>query len=103
MDVAEDSWGVVANTGILAGEILTVFGGTTYILGSTQVGKEFSEIQAKMVVEGMPLQYTFQGHLAEAIRSRYGQSRSRTRNQCVQGQMSRSGCDERSARKVIKE
>ena len=42
MDVAADSWGVVANTDILAGEILTVFGGTTYILGSTQVGKEFS-------------------------------------------------------------
>ena len=35
MDVAEDSWGVVANANIQAGEILTVFGGTTYVLGST--------------------------------------------------------------------
>jgi hypothetical protein len=66
MDVAADSWGVVANADIQDGEILTVFGGTTYVLCSTPEGKEFSKIQAKMVVEGMPLQYTFQGHLAEA-------------------------------------
>ena len=66
MDASEDSWGVVANADIQDGEILTVFGGTTYVLGSTPEGKEFSKIQAKMVVEGTPLQYTFQGHLAEA-------------------------------------
>jgi hypothetical protein len=66
MDVAADSWGVVANADIQDGEILTVFRGTTYFLCSTPEGKEFSKIQAKMVVEGMPLQYTFQGHLAEA-------------------------------------
>ena len=66
MDAAADSWGVVANADIQDGEILTVFGGTTYVLGSTPEGKEFSKIQAKMAVEGTPLQYTFQGHLAEA-------------------------------------
>jgi hypothetical protein len=38
MDVAGDSWGVVANADIQAGEILTVFGGTTYVLGSTPEG-----------------------------------------------------------------
>ena len=66
IDAAADSWGVVANADIQDGEILTVFGGTTYVLGSAPEGKEFSKIQAKMVVEGTPLQYTFQGHLAEA-------------------------------------
>jgi hypothetical protein len=66
LDVAVDSWGVVANADIQEGEIVTVFGGTTCLQGSTLEGDEFSRIHAKMSDEGVPLQYTLQGHLAEA-------------------------------------
>jgi hypothetical protein len=49
-----------------AREIVTVFGGTTYVQGSTSEGDEFSRIHAKMSDEGVPLQYILQGHLAGA-------------------------------------
>jgi hypothetical protein len=57
---------VIANRDIHCGEIVTVFGDTTYIQESTREGTELSRLHARMHEEDVPLQYTFQGHLAES-------------------------------------
>jgi hypothetical protein len=66
LDVAADSWGLVANRDIQSGEIVTVFGGTTYLQEASTAGTEFSRLHAQLHDEGMPLQYSFHGHLAES-------------------------------------
>ncbi len=95
MDVAADSWGVVANTDIQAGEILTVFGGTTYVLCSFYAPRQRVRSSAKSRRKWSLKECLFstrsKGTSQRQARSKYGQSRSRTRNQCVQGQMSRCG------------
>jgi hypothetical protein len=42
LDVAADSWGVGANRDIQGGDIVTVFGGTTYLQEASHAGTEFS-------------------------------------------------------------
>ncbi len=66
LDVAEESWGVVANRDIQGGDIITVFGGTTYLQEASHTGAEFSRLHARLHEEGTPLQYLFHGHLAES-------------------------------------
>jgi hypothetical protein len=66
LDVAEESWGVVANRDIQSGDIITVFGGTTYLHEASHTGAEFSRLHARLHEEGTPIQYSFHGHLAES-------------------------------------
>ena len=65
-DGTADSWGVIANRDIQCGEVITVFGGTTYLNESERVGADFGQLHARLHETGEPLQYTFQGRLAES-------------------------------------
>jgi hypothetical protein len=65
-DGTADSWGVIANRDIQCGEVITVFGGTTYLNESERVGADFGQLHARLHKAGEPLQYTFQGRLAES-------------------------------------
>jgi hypothetical protein len=56
----------VANRDIREGDIVTVFGSTTYLQETSSEGAEFSQLHARMQEEGKPLQYTFHGHRAES-------------------------------------
>jgi hypothetical protein len=65
-DGTADRWGVIANRDIQCGEVITVFGGTTYLNESERVGADFGQLHARLHEAVVPLQYTFQGHLAES-------------------------------------
>ena len=70
LDGPADSWGVIANRNIQIGEVITVFGGTTYLDGSESVGADFEHLHARLHGAGEPLQYTLQGRLAESNRTK---------------------------------
>jgi hypothetical protein len=70
LDGPADSWGVIANRDIQSGEVITIFGGTTYLDGSESVGADFEHLHARLHGAGEPLQYTLQGRLAESSRTK---------------------------------
>ena len=80
MDASEDSWGVVANADIQDGEILTVFGGTTYVLGSRLKAKSLVKFRRKWWSKGRLSSTRSRGTLRRPARSKYGRYRSRTRS-----------------------
>ena len=51
---------------IRGGDIVTAFGGTTYLQEASREGAEFSRLHARLHEEGTTLQYTCHGHLAES-------------------------------------
>jgi hypothetical protein len=56
------------------GDIVTVFGSTTYLQETSCEGAEFSQLHARIQEEGKPIQYTFHGHLAESSNVRAGRA-----------------------------
>ena len=70
LDGTADNWGVIANRDIQNGEVITIFGGTTYLNGSERVGADFGQLHARLHEAGEPLQYTLQGRLAESSKTK---------------------------------
>jgi hypothetical protein len=70
LDGNADSWGVIANRDIQYGEVITIFGGTTYLNGSERVGADFGQLHERLHEAGEPLQYTLQGCLAESSKAK---------------------------------
>ena len=70
LDNNADSWGVIANRDIQYGEVITIFGGTTYLNGSERVGADFGQLHERLHEAGEPLQYTLQGCLAESSKAK---------------------------------
>jgi hypothetical protein len=60
---------VVAKRDLECGDIVTTFGGTTFLQAASDEGKEFGKLHQQMHQEKVPLQplqYSFTYHLAEA-------------------------------------
>ena len=70
LDGTADNWGVIANRDIQNGEVITIFGGTTYLNGSERVTADFGQLHARLHEAGEPLQYTLQGRLAESSKTK---------------------------------
>jgi len=70
LDSNADSWGVIAKRDIQHGEVITIFGGTTYLNGSERVGADFGLLHERLHEAGEPLQYTLQGCLAESSKAK---------------------------------
>ncbi len=81
LDGTADNWGVIANRDIQNGEVITIFGGTTYLIGSERLGADFGLLHARLHDAGEPLQYTLQGIWQSQAGPRFGQSQSQTKKQ----------------------
>jgi hypothetical protein len=97
MDITEDSWGVVANRDIRKGDIVTVFGSTTYLQETSREGTEFWQLHERMQQEASQSSIPFMAISQSPATKKCGPSGNPTRRLLSALLMSLKTCAELSA------
>ena len=102
MDVAAESWGVVANRDIRNGDSVTVFGSTTYLQEASCEGAEFSQLHARMHGKASRSSTHSMATLQSQATIKCGPSQSPTRTPFATVLISRKPCAALSAQVEMK-